>query len=274
VLADCDVLTKSVAERIHAFQKRGGLVVGDDHLAPAIKPDVLLDAIPRSGKADANKAAVLAAASKLRSALDAKYVRATDSTNPEIVTRLRTAGGGDYVFVVNDHREFGDYVGQHGLVMENGAPSAGEVTLNRPGGHVYDLVADREVAASVRDSKLQWPVNLGPCDGRVYLVTAEPIAALKVDAPQVVARGDRVVDSIQVLDRAGKPIAAVLPVEVEITDSSGRIAEFSGWHAADGGRLTLPLAIAPNDAPGVWQIRAREHASGKASTAFMRVIQP
>ena len=26
-------------------------------------------------------------------------------------------------FVINDHREYGSYVGQHGLVMENGLPS-------------------------------------------------------------------------------------------------------------------------------------------------------
>ncbi len=274
VLADCDVLPKGVAERILAFQKRGGLIIGDDHLAPAIKPDFLLAAIPRSGKADATKAAVLAAAAKLRSALDARYVRATDSTNPEIVTRLRTAhGGGDYVFVVNDHREFGDYVGQHGLVMENGAPSAGEVTLNRPSGRVYDLVAGREVPARVQDGKLRWPVNLGPCDGRVYLVAAEPIAALKLDAPEAVARGGKAAVSVQIVDAAGKPTAAVVPVEVEITDSSGRIAEFSGWRAAEGGRLAIPLDVAKNDAPGVWRIHARERASGEESTVYMRVKQ-
>lgn len=272
VLADCDVLPEGVAKRILAFQKRGGLIIGDDHLAPAIKPDILLTTVPRGGKADANKAAVLASAAKLRVALDAStYVRATDSTNPEIVTRLRSAHGGDYVFVVNDHREFGTYVGQHGLVMENGLPSGGVVSLNRPGGHVYDLVAHSEVPASVQKTKLQWPVNLGPCDGRVYLVTAEPISALKLDAPQTVARGDKAAVTIQVADQAGKAIAAVLPVKVEITDSSGRVAEFSGNHAASGGQLTIPLEIARNDAPGVWQIHARELASGKESTTYTRV---
>jgi hypothetical protein len=113
------------------------------------------------------------------------------------------------VFVVNDHREYGTYVGQHGLVMENGVPSAGVVSLNRPGGHVYDLVAHREVPASVRNAKLQWPVNLGPCDGRVYLVTAEPISGLKLDAPETGARGDKAAVTIPVADQAGKGIAAV-----------------------------------------------------------------
>jgi hypothetical protein len=66
-------------------------------------------------------------------------------------------------------------------------------------------------------------------------------------------------------------VAAVVPVEVEITDSSGRVAEFSGAHAASGGQLTIPLEIARNDAPGVWQIHVRELASGKESTAYTRV---
>ena len=63
---------------------------------------------------------------------------------------LRMTGQSDYVFVVNDHREAGSYVGQHGMVMENGLPSEGEVSLLRGSGHVYDLVNGREVPAKAR----------------------------------------------------------------------------------------------------------------------------
>jgi hypothetical protein len=51
--------------------------------------------------------------------------------NPEIIVRTRKFGDATYVFVVNDHREYGSYVGQHGLVMENGLPSKGIVSLKR-----------------------------------------------------------------------------------------------------------------------------------------------
>jgi hypothetical protein len=273
VLADCDVLTSSVASRIQAFQKRGGLVVGDENLAPAIHPDIRIAKIIRTKKGDADHAAILANAAKLRAALDAKYSRPVDSSNPEIVTRVRTAGPSDYVFVVNDHREAGTYVGQHGLVMENGLPSTGTITLKREGGHVYDLVAGRRVVSVSVDGKTSWPVNLGPCDGAVFLVAPEAIAAVKLKAPHSVPQGAKVDVEVTVADASNRAVQAVLPVSVEISDSAGGRAEFSGHHAANDGRLGLHLDLAPNDATGVWQIRVKELVSEQEATAFFRVTE-
>jgi hypothetical protein len=271
VLADCDVLTAGVVRRIREFQRGGGIVIGDENLAPAIKPDIRIAKIIRTKKGDVDKAAILAAAAKLRASLDARYTRTAESSNPEIVTRIRSAGTADFVFVVNDRREFGTYVGQHGVVMENGLPSAGELTLRRTGGHVYDLVASREVPATARGEKLQWPVNLGPCDGRVFLVTPQPIAAVTLAVPDTAERGGKLEVTLTVNDDKGHAIAAVVPVFVQISDPAGRVAEFSGYHAAKDGRLDLHLEPASNDAPGVWQIRARELASGREATAFVRI---
>jgi hypothetical protein len=194
-----------------------------------------------------------------------------DCTNPEIVPRLRGAGASDYVFVVNDHREFGEYVGRHGLVMDNGLPSAGELSLARAGGHVYDLVAGREVPVAVEGGKLRRPVNLGPCDGRLYMVTPQPIAAVKITAPDSARRGGALPVRLAVTDEAGQAVPAVVPVRVEICDPAGRLAEFSGYYGARDGQMELRLDVAPNDAAGLWQIRARELASGREATAYVRV---
>jgi hypothetical protein len=274
VLASCDVLTESLAKRIHEFQKRGGIVIGDENLAPAIKPDIRLAKITRTKNGAENKAAVLAAAAQLRSALADRYTRPAENSNPEIVPRLRTAGASDYVFVVNDHREFGSYVGQHGLVMENGVPSTGEMTLDRADGHIYDLIAHHEIPATKRDKKLHWPVDLGPCDGRVYLISPEPITTVKVAAPETATSGSAVPIRIEIADPAGKPVPAVVPVQLEITDPAGRRAEFSGYHAAEGGQLALNFQFAQNDTPGVWRIHAQELASGKESTHYVRLSGP
>lgn len=271
VLADCDVLPAKVAARIREWQGRGGLVIRDENLAPGIKADIIMAHVKREKKGDADKAALLAAAARLRAALDAKYARAVDSTNPEIVTRRRVAGEGEYVFVVNDHREFGEYVGQHGIVMDNGLPSAGEVSLARAGGCVFDLVAGREVAAVTREGKLRWPVALGPCDGRVYMITPRPIAAVKIGAPEAATRGAVLAVNVTVADGAGQAVPAAVPVRVEISDPAGRAGEFSGYYGAENGQVALRLELAPNDATGLWQIRATELASGKAATAYVRV---
>jgi hypothetical protein len=118
VLADCDVLSASVVSRIQAFQKRGGLVIGDENLAPAIQPNVHLPRFVRAKKGASDHDAILRNAAGSVPRLE---MRTTGSPNPVIrrsSPRVRTAGRSNYVFVINDRREAGTYVGQHGMVLE------------------------------------------------------------------------------------------------------------------------------------------------------------
>jgi hypothetical protein len=271
VLIDCDVLPASVAGRISEFQKRGGLIIGDPNLAPAVKPDVTIPRFTRTKQAAADKATILANAARLRAALDARYRRPAECTNPEIVTRIRSVGAAHYVFVVNDRREAGTYVGQHGLVQEIGLPGEGEVRLRRSKGHVYDLCTGRAVPAVRRDDTLTWPVQLAPCDGRVFLVTDRPIAGLAVQVPEEIVRGKACACQVHVTDPAGRPIDAVIPVRIDVLDPHGRPAEITGYYGARGGKLDPVFDIATNDAPGTWTIRATELATGQSASRYVRV---
>jgi len=249
-------------------------VVGDDHRCPAIKPDVLITPYKRTGRADEDRAQLVALAAKLRHDLDARYRRYVDSSNPDVIPYRRQYRGADYVFVVNDRREYGQYVGQHGVVMENGVPSTAKLLIARSAGTVYDLVEHRPLPVCREAGHLVADVSLGPCDGRLYLVTPQPIAGLKLDVPATTARGASVTVSLDVLGADGKPLAAVVPVELTIRDAQGRAAEFSGAWAAIDGRLRVPLDIATNDPFGVWQIEARELASGQRALTTLRVVAP
>ncbi|MCP4639639.1 MAG: hypothetical protein GY851_04370, partial [bacterium] len=75
---------------------------------------------------------------------------------------------------------------------------------------------------------------------------------------------DHVRLDIVVLDDAGKPLAAVVPVQLEILDPQDRPAEYSGYYGAKDGTLSVDLDLAPNDLTGRWTIRATELASGKS----------
>jgi len=173
--------------------------------------------------------------------------------------------------VVNDRREFGTYVGQHGLVMENGQPSASSLSLPRPAGVVYDLVAGRLVPTTTRAGRLTWPVDLGSGDGGVFLVTPRAIGRVEIAAPETARTGNGVEVTIRVTDDAGEPVPAVVPLQVAIADPAGRSAEFSGYYVAQNGTLRLRLDLAANDRPGVWQIQVRELASGRAAVRYLRV---
>lgn len=274
VMFDCDVLTQSVVDRVNAWQKAGGLIVGDENLCPAIKADITLPRYDRTGRADEDKQALLTRAAELRKALDSRYSRLVDTSNPNVIPYRRAWESADYVFLVNDHREYGRYVGHHGLVMENGLPSEATVSLRRSGGVVYDLTDSREVSSRQDGDRLKTNVQLSPCDGRLLLVAPQAISGVRVEGPASVARGSSAELKVRIVDAQGEPVAAVVPVEVTVTDASSRRAEFSGYHAAEGGVLTLRLDIAPNDPFGVWTVAVRELASNKASRHFLRVEGP
>ena len=274
VMTDCDVITESMQERIKAFQASGGLIVADERLAPAIKPDIVLPVYQRTGRADQDKAALQSLAAEFRENLDARYRRYLDSSNPDVIPYLRRYKGTDYVFLVNDNREYGQYVGQHGKLMENGLPSEARVSVARPSGFVYDLVAGREVAASSADGKLSIDAHLGPCDGRMLMITSRPIGSVKILAPQTVTRGDRVSLVVEVVDADGDALDAIVPLEVNVRDAEGRLAEFSGYYQAADGAVTINLDVAPNDPFGIWQIEARELGSGRVSVHYVRVAAP
>ena len=262
VMPGCDVLTESVARRIQEFQDRGGIVVADEDLALAILPDILMSTYSRTGKAREDKAALQAKATALREELDTVYRRYGDSSSPDAVIRFRQYGSTDYLFVINDKRTFGDYVGHHGLVMEKGLPLDATVTVARREGFVYDLVQHQPVPARPSEDGLRFDIGLGPGAGSVFMVSERKIArvALVVSAS---AKLDQSIDlRVSVADAAGKPIDAVVPVQVEILDPQNRPAELSGYYAAKDGALSVRFAFARNDLPGEWRVRAKELASG------------
>jgi len=274
VMMDCDVLTAGVAAKVKAFQMKGGIVVADERLCPAIKADIVIQSYARTSKADASRAALLAKAAELRLALDGRYCRYSDSSVPDVVTRCRTYGKTDYLFAVNDRREFGDYVGQYGLVMENGLPSEATLSLARRRGHVYDLAEGRELEAKTRKGRLQIRRGFGPCDGCVLMVTEKAICGVRIEAPAAVKCGASLACRLSVVDCDGKPLAAVVPVKVEILDTAGCDAEWSGFYGAKDGRLEVTSDIASNDRVGLWQIRVRELAAGNETTTYFRVSRP
>lgn len=261
-LTDCPVLTQSVADAIKKFQQSGGIVVADDELAPGISPDILITKVRRSTP-DATKALLLKVASKLRSELDAFYQLPLESNNPEVITRLRQFGDSQYVFTVNDHRTYGDYVGQYKKVMEKGLPSKAQISLNTlPQGSVYDLVNHQQVPTTRIFGKVQFPISLQGGEGNVFLVTPRPADKLWVNISGNAQRGKSITLKVQLNDNTGAQMSAVVPMQVTIRDSQNRVAEKSGYYGAANGRLEIPLDIAPNDATGKWHVEVTEGLTG------------
>ena len=270
VMPDCDVLTRSVVDKILAFQTAGGLVIGDAEICPAIEPDFTIERFKRTKKADDDRRKLLETAATLRAWLDGRYQRKVDSTNPDVVTRRRSFGSTDYIFAVNDAREFGAYVGEFERVMENGLPSETGLGVRGRVAAVYDLTWGRQINVTRHSDSVAIPLSLGPCEGRILMVTADPIDGVTVTAPKSATTGSAAEVNVSV-NAGGKPIDAVVPVRVRIFDPAGIEAEFSGYNAAVAGQLDLTLDFAPNDREGMWEISVEELASGLQAKAFVRL---
>ena len=189
LMPECEVLTKKTAEKLRAFQARGGRLIAAATLAPGLKADATLpnwsEAYPnaknRGGKEGADvDCAMRAKAAEVKALLDFPLYAETD--NDAILISVRSYGSGDVVFAINDKRGYGDYFGPWRTVLDKGLPNAGEVRLRRTAGAVYDLVRHAPVPFSSADGVTRIPVSYETSDGKALLVTARPLAPLAVSA--------------------------------------------------------------------------------------------
>jgi len=271
VMPYCDVLTKSVVARIADWQMKGGKIVADEFLCPGLKADFTVQSFKREKKAAEDKNKVLALAKTLGGfALPQKAL----CDNPEIIIRTRQFGDATYLFVINDHREAGTYVGQHGLVMENGLPSKGVLSLKTESANVYDITGSRFIVpVRGEEGMVSWPVELGPCDGKIFVIMPKPLLGIELSVPENATLNHAVKLSARISTTQEGPVKAVIPVRLDIRDPSGTLVEGSGYHAAVNGMLEWSIDLASNDDPGTWEVRVKELASGMETMRWIKVVK-
>ncbi|MBR4517782.1 MAG: hypothetical protein IKO65_02145 [Victivallales bacterium] len=271
-LFHCDVLTREVVDKILEWQAKGGIVVADEYLAPAILADIVIREVPYAQDNDQNKADLQKLAHELREQLDPHFQAFTDASNYDIVTRPRTYKNADYIFAINDKREYGDYIGQWKRTMEKGVPNSGEITINRSVSSVYELSRHVEVPFESKDGVTTIPVQYETNDGRLFLLLDEPIEAVSLEVPAEVSADIATAFSAEVLTEGGTPIEALIPVEVTLADANGKTLDGSGYGCAVDGRLEWSFTI-PAETPvgSVYTATVTELASGKSVSKTISV---
>ena len=257
ILPKCDVLTRTSYEAVRKFQRRGGRLVADKDLLPALTADAIFvaaaeearnmkgdfdDGIVRAAEdADVRNRAVKSAAAKLKSAVGLKLYG--DSDDADILVHVRSYKSADYVFAVNDKRTAGSYVGPWRRVLEKGLPNAGSVVVARSAGAVYDLVRHAAVPFSVQGGQTKIPVEYQTNDGKVFLVTPKPLGELSVkmngSCLTVVSADCDVLIPIAVTGVGAKPFYAVVRDGVwtrTFEDVKGQVAV---RNLADGRLVTV-----------------------------------
>jgi hypothetical protein len=174
----------------------------------------------------------------------------------------------DYLFVINDKREAGDYVGQYGLVLEKGLPNQGNAILRRKTGAVYDLVKHKSVPFTSDGTKTTIPVQYDTNDGRVFLVTEKPLSPLAMHLPDSAKVGARFKMTITSPDKG-----VLIPVKIAIQGADGYAADESGYAVVEEGVFTREIHI-PNNAPtGNWSFTVVNLADGSQITQKVVVVK-
>ncbi len=283
-MPQCAFLTESVLAKIIEFQKKGGIIIGDKKLLPAIKANIDLDVLDLENAQARNrldnieetttdkkdvaavKAKMNADASALRKKLDPLYVPRADSSDPELITFSRRWQNVDYLFVINDHRTYGDYVGQWKKTMEKGLPFEGFITLVPSGqkiGAVYELSRGGKIPfIQMKNGSVRVDLKYETNDGRLLMFLEKAIASIALETPDSVTRGEKGHLTLRILDAEGLPIHALLPVEMRVFDASGRELDGAGYTCAEDGICTLDVLTNLNDPDGVYRVTAKDRASG------------
>ena len=184
IAPECGVITRKACDAFREFQRRGGMIIADADLAPALKADALLEKYPsprfHADDGDVESARLFEFARRLRSTVSAKIRPHVSVTHPRMLASARHCGdAAECLFVINDNRGFGDYLGPWRRCQEKGLPAEGEVVLRRTAKAVYDLVRHQAVKFRLEGGNTVVPVRFATSDGRALLAADRPLRPLK-----------------------------------------------------------------------------------------------
>jgi hypothetical protein len=270
-LPGAEVLTQSVFEAILEFQRGGGIVVADEKIVPGILPDISIKSVRRYTVAEPSKKVFQKLGQQIKQKLAPYYQSDFEASNQDLVVRTRRYKTADYLFVLNDKRAYGDYVGQYRRVLENGVPNAGTVTLRRKAGAIYDLVKHQAVDFQALPDRCEIPVSLDAGGGMILLVLDEPLAKIELNAPGTAKPGEPFSADIRITTADGNAPDALIPVEATLLNTQHEPVAGSGWHCAADGRVTVSFTPSLNDAAGEWRLNVRDLASGNTASALIQV---
>ena len=261
-----EVVTESVLKKLNQLRSKGVIIIGDEFTTPALMVDYRIQSISRNIKQPEFAKKELQKLGRDLSILLEKHCRKTHyASNQDLVVRSRGCDAADYVFIVNDKRTFGDYIGQWKLVQEKGLPNSGKIFVNHHAKAAYDLVEHKEINLNNRNNQSSFDVSLAPGDGKAILLLDRKIEKAVLSLPQTVKNKEKYSIECRITDKNSNPVKAYIPVELTLTASDGTVLPGSGFYAAKDGKLVVNEVMATNAPAGEVSVNARCLASGKTA---------
>ena len=205
----------------------------------------------------------------LQTLAEKKFRRTVSSPSDNLVISRRLGDGDQAIFLINDSRTAGDYVGKFGKVLEAGVPQRVKVEfapeLAAKGGVLYDTATRRKVTLEKGSAEFFLP----PGGGRLLYLASAELTGLKAEIAPAVRRGEKIRLRAELL--AAGPVRGTQALEVEIRDSAGRHHASSGYYSLTNGAFELEIPVARNDRTGYWTVICTDLIAGHRAEAAFRV---
>ena len=278
VIATAKFLPEDVYREICGYAKKGGHVLACapfDKLIPnADRLDIDFDFCTKASlysirrqnspwtalKAQAYR---LDAAKKLRIKYHSLAPVFADPDSVEVYARTLLDADSRFVFVLNDKRTEGDYMGKKfHAVLDAGVPQKAAVLLAAESGAVYEFPAGKRLNAAKENGKLKLDLDFAPTEGKVLFCYPEALGKLTVTAGK-----DHTAD-IALTDAKGKAFRGAVPVRIRWTDPAGKVR--TGYDVIRSGRLQVSVRPGRNIPEGSWKCQVTELASGMSAEALWK----
>jgi len=293
----CGVVTKRMYDEILAFVQRGGLVLADASLGPAIpgavkfdfdfsyRPKVSADAIEsgvtyadwddhlnpdtaalakaKGVTAEEDQKIMESYARQLRERLAGKVEPTVWTDSPRALVNVLEKDGVRYLVLINDHRAYDDRTGPFKAIMAKLLPQTVAVSIRASDTlFAYDMLERRALDVSRQGDTLTFRVALDALGGKIIALWPAAPDTISVQTPDGIARGDEGELVIAIQERSGAPLRGLQPVQVAVLDPGGRDTEYSGYYCAENGRLAIPFRPASNDRSGEWKVHVEDLTAG------------
>lgn len=298
VLADVGWLRQACSDALAQYVRGGGVVLTDATTAVRIPGATTVDfSIPGTIHRPADGMDPLAFTyaepghvAKVRDAMRLLAVPFAEADRPLLHLRRFQGAGATYLWAVNAFsREEFDYlfrncqfwqgedkwIGRTKLAeylrSRGGYGDRFSATVTIPAGSwaVYDVLSGQYLPTRPEGDRTAFTVDVQRFGGTLIALYPSAVARVEVRCPTQ-SQGQPMSWEVRVLDAQGKPVDALEPLELEVTDPQGRATEYGGSFVARGGVLALDRTFAANDLPGAWRVRVTELASGKTGECTFR----
>ncbi len=251
-LHDVRALPAGVKAIIERFAAAGGLVLTD--------PDYLYTDGWHPGARVEVAGALDLAPSSMAWLLRDRHPPAVTADNDDVTVRRLTAGGLDYLVVVNNFpdRYWGmtysygcrdDNYRRAALVRDE--PARVRLRFADPGRTLYDLASGEPLGSTADPLDLE----LGPSAGRVLAMLPAGRACLTVRAAAAIRCGEALPCAIEMRDGNGVRLRGAFAVRATVLAPDGRPTRQGGMVAVPDGAAEFVARFGVNATPGVWRLR-------------------